>query len=311
MKKILLAGTLAFDEVTTPYGHSGRMLGGSATYLSFAASLFGPKTGVVSVVGDDFGDELLDKFRRRGIDLQGVQRLAGHKSFYWKGYYYENMNRRDTLVTEVNALEHFDPRVPADFRRPDLVVLGNLHPAVQARILDQLDARPQLIVLDTMNFWMDTARKELDAVIARVDLLMLNEEEARQLTGEFSIITAAKHIMQMGPDYVVIKRGEYGSLLFHADAVFMAPAYPLEVFRDPTGAGDTFAGGFAGHLSRYESFGFNELKDAIICGANLASFTVEDFGTRRLENLHRDEIRERMRKFVEITHYPMLERVYE
>jgi len=309
MKKILLAGTLAFDEVTTPFGHSGRMMGGSAAYLALAASFFRNHTGIVSVVGYDFGEELLDKFRRRGVDLSGVQRLEKHKSFYWKGYYYENMNRRDTLVTEVNALAYFSPRVPSDFREPDLVVLGNLHPGIQAEILNQFTATPRLVVLDTMNFWMDNARDALMQVIARVDLLMLNEEEARQLTGEYSLVTAARLIRNMGPRYVIIKRGEYGALLFHDEGFFSAPAMPLEHVWDPTGAGDTFAGGFIGHLSEYDKPGVEAIKNAMICGANLASFTVEDFGTKRLENLTKEEINRRLTDFIRLTRYGLQEKV--
>ncbi len=305
MKKILLAGTLAFDEVTTPFGHSGRMLGGSAAYLSLAASFFPNQTGIVSVVGHDFGEELLDRFRRRGIDLSGVQRLENHKSFYWKGYYYDNMNRRDTLVTEVNALAYFTPTVPEAFRRPDLVVLGNLHPGIQAEILNQLQGKPQLTVLDTMNFWMENTRESLFQVIARVDMLMLNEEEARQLTGEYSLVTAARRIRQLGPRYVIIKRGEYGALLFYEGGFFSAPAMPLERVWDPTGAGDTFAGGFIGHLSGYDTPDTEAIKNAMICGANLASFTVEDFGTKRLEQLTKPEIERRLSDFVRLTHYTL------
>jgi len=311
MKKILLAGTLAFDEVTTPFGHSGRMLGGSASYLALAASFFDNRTGIISVTGYDFTDRMLEKFSSRGIDLSGVQRLDKHKSFYWKGYYYENMNRRDTLVTEVNALAYFSPRVPKEFRKPDLVVLGNLHPGIQAEILNQLQASPQLVVLDTMNFWMDNAKESLFQVIARVDLLMLNEEEARQLTGEYSLVTAARLIRGMGPRYVIIKRGEYGALLFHDDGFFSAPAMPLEKVWDPTGAGDTFAGGFIGHLSEYAQPGVEAIKNAMICGANLASFTVEDFGTKRLESLTKPEIEKRLTDFVRLTRYSLQEKVYE
>ncbi len=310
MKKILIAGTIAFDEVTTPFGHSGKKLGGSATYLALASSYFkNNHIGVVSIVGYDFPEFFLDKFHKRNIDISGVEISQNHKTFYWKGFYYENMNRRDTLVTEVNALAYFNPEVPEKFRDSDLVVLGNLHPGIQQEILNQLRKKPDLVVLDTMNFWMDTALDSLLKVISRVDLLMINEEEARQLTGKYSLVHAARKILKMGPKYLIIKQGEYGSILFGKDIIFYAPAFPLEQVKDPTGAGDTFAGGFIGHLSGYKTFDNQILKNALICGSNLASFTVEDFGTDRLETISPAEIEERLKKFVHMTRFPLQEKI--
>ncbi len=307
MKKILIAGTVAFDEVTTPMGYSGKRLGGSATYLSFAASFFSEQIGIVSVVGNDFPETYLDKFRDRHIDIRGLEISADEKTFYWKGYYYENMNKRDTLVTQVNALEGFNPVVPENFRDADLVVLGNLHPAVQMMVLDQLTRKPELVILDTMNFWMENSLPELKQVLKKADVLMVNEEEIRQLTGEYFIADAVKSVYAMGPEYVIVKQGEYGSLLFTPEGMFSAPAYPVEKVYDPTGAGDTFAGGFVGHLSRYENISVGEMKNAMICGAGMASFNVEGFGTERLEQITLDDIFYRIRNFVEMTRFPMQE----
>ncbi len=311
MKQILIAGTVAFDEVTTPFGHSGKMLGGSATYLSFASAFFDNHIGIVSIVGNDFPEDFIKKFTSRNIDIAGLFQSEDHKTFYWKGYYYENMNKRDTLVTEVNALAYFNPVIPENFNTPDILVLGNLHPGIQAQIINQLKNRPELIVLDTMNFWMDHAWDDLIKVISRVDLIMINEEEARQLSHEFSLPKAARVIMNMGPKYVIIKQGEYGSMLFHPGGVFSAPALPLEVVKDPTGAGDTFAGGFAGHLSYYDQIDVEALKNAMIYGANLASFTVQDFGTNALENITKKEIQERLNHFVEMTKFSLQTKKHE
>ncbi len=309
MKKIIIAGTIAFDEVTTPLGHSGKKLGGSATYLSFASALFPARIGVVSIVGNDFPRKYLQKFTNRHIDISGVEISKEHKTFYWKGLYYENMNKRDTLITEVNALAYFNPVLPEKFKRADLVILGNLHPGIQQEILNQLSSRPDLVILDTMNFWMDTAMESLKKVISRVDLLLVNEEEARQLTGKYAMVHAAKKIMRMGPKYVIIKQGEYGSILFSQDDIFFAPAYPLEKVYDPTGAGDTFAGGFAGHLSLYDKIGLPEMKNALICASNLASFTVEAFGTDRLEEITRRDIERRIEEFIRMTSYPLQQKI--
>ncbi len=311
MKQILIAGTVAFDEVTTPFGHSGKMLGGSATYLSFASAMFPGETGIISIVGNDFPETLLEKFRRRNIDISGVERSQTHKTFYWKGYYYEDMNRRDTLVTEVNALEHFNPVVPEHLKSPHIVVLGNLHPGIQSHILDQLENRPQLIMLDTMNYWMDNAPGELKEVISRVDLIMVNEEEARQLSHEYALPRAAEVIRRMGPRYVVIKQGEYGSMLFYPGGIFSAPAMPLEKVADPTGAGDTFAGGFAGHLTLYDRPGIEAMKNAMICGSNMASFTVEDFGTAGLEKATPESIGNRLNDFVKMTRFSLQTKKHE
>jgi len=305
MKKILLAGTLAFDEVTTPFGYSGKIPGGSATYLALAASLFKNESAIVSIAGYDFPKTFLQKFQERNVDISGIAFSRKHKSFYWKGLYYENMNRRDTLVTEVNALAHFEPLIPETYRDADFVVLGNLHPGIQKKILQQLESRPRLIMLDTMNFWMETTPKELKEVIGMIDVLLVNEEEARQLTGRYQLVHAAEKILRMGPSYVIIKQGEYGSVMFSHEGVFYAPAYPLETVMDPTGAGDSFAGGFIGHLSEYEKIDWEKMKNAVVCGSNVASFTVEDFGTKKLETLSREQLEERVKKYVRMTRFPL------
>ncbi|NPA42655.1 MAG: sugar kinase [Chlorobi bacterium] len=308
MKKILLAGTIAFDEITTPFGHSGRIPGGSAVYAALAASLFRNKTGMISVAGGDFPSVYLQMLEDRGLSLNGVQIFPNEKTFYWKGFYYDDMNRRDTLVTRENVLRKFRPVVPDGFKNADIVILGNLHPGIQTEILDQLTDRPELVMLDTMNYWMETAPRLLRQVIERVDLLLVNEEEARQLTGKTHPLHAAADILEMGPRYVIVKQGEYGAALFGEEGVFYTPAYPLEILRDPTGAGDTFAGAFAGHLSEYDAVGFEEMKNALVCGANTASFTVEDFGTRRLEQITREDLETRMREFIDMTRFPLQEK---
>jgi len=305
MKKILIAGTIAFDEVTTPFGYSGKMPGGSAVYLALSASLFEARVGIISVAGYDFPRHFLESFKRRGIDISAVEISDRYKSFYWKGLYYENMNRRDTLVTRVNALAHFRPRIPEAFTSPDFLILGNLHPAVQLEILNALNGRPRLILLDTMNYWMETTPELLRKVIQKIDVLLVNEEEARLLTGRYAPVHAAAKILKTGPRYVIIKQGEYGSVMFSNEGVFYAPAYPLETVKDTTGAGDSFAGGFTGHLAEYDSFGWNEMKNAVVCGSNVASFTVEDFGTRSLEKLNRKLLRERVGEYVKMTAFPL------
>jgi sugar/nucleoside kinase (ribokinase family) len=303
MNKLLVVGTVAFDEIETPFGQTGKILGGAATFIGLSASFFNVKTAIVSVVGEDFPDEHLQLLRDKNIDISGIEIVPGGKTFFWKGKYHNDLNSRDTLVTELNVLENFNPKVPQAFQDAPFVLLGNLHPLVQAGVLDQLTVKPKLIVLDTMNFWMDCALPELLAVIKRVDVITINDEEARQLSGEYSLVKAARKIHAMGPKYVVIKKGEHGALLFHDHHVFFAPALPLEEVFDPTGAGDTFAGGFAGSLAQEDSISFEKMKNAIIHGSNLASFCVEKFGTDRMKDLTKEEVYKRLQQFRTLTQF--------
>jgi sugar/nucleoside kinase (ribokinase family) len=303
MSQILVVGTVAFDEIITPFGETGKILGGSASYISMSAAKLTSDIGIVSVIGNDFPKEYMQKFINRNIDISGIDRLENEKTFYWKGKYHNDLNKRDTLVTEVNALAHFNPKVPQNFKNADFLMLGNLHPAVQQSVIEQMETRPKMIALDTMNFWMDTAWDELLSVIKMIDILIINEEEARQLTKEYSLVTAAHKIQEMGPKFVIIKKGEHGALLFHGKKIFFAPALPLEEVFDPTGAGDTFAGGFIGSLAKTGVISFGSMKKAVICGSNLASFTVEKFGTERLESLQHDEINSRLQEFISLTQF--------
>jgi len=303
MSKILAVGTVAFDEIITPFGQTGKILGGSASYISMAAKMLTDQVGIVSVIGEDFPDDYLQKFKDRHIDISGIEKLKSEKTFYWKGKYHNDLNRRDTLVTEVNALAHFNPIVPEAFKDAEFLMLGNLHPVLQQSVIDQMEKRPKLIALDTMNFWMNTAWDDLMAVLTNIDILIINEEEARQLSKEYSLVRAAMTIQTMGPKYLIIKKGEHGALLFHGRNIFFAPALPLEDVFDPTGAGDTFAGGFIGRLAKMEDIGFNAMKNAVICGSNLASFTVEKFGTERLESLTEAEIKARLKDFIHLTQF--------
>ena len=303
MNKLLIVGTVAFDAIETPFGKTDKILGGAATYIGLSASFFKVQSAIVSVVGEDFPQEYLDLLSNRGIDISAIEIVKGGKTFFWSGRYHNDLNSRDTLDTQLNVLADFQPKVPADFKNADVVMLGNLHPIVQTGVLDQLTAKPKLIVLDTMNFWMDCALAELLQVIKRVDVITVNDEEARQLTGEYSLVKAAKKIHAMGPAYVVIKKGEHGALLFHDNKVFYAPALPLEEVFDPTGAGDTFAGGFTGYIAQSENLAFNNLKNAIIYGSNLASFCVEEFGTQRMERLEKAEVAERLQQFKALTQF--------
>ncbi len=303
MGQLLVVGTMAFDAIETPFAKSDKVLGGAATFISLAASHYQVDTGIVSVVGDDFPDEYLQLFRDRNINLDGVEIVQGGKTFFWSGRYHNDMNTRDTLVTELNTLADFDPKVPASFRSADVVMLGNLAPAVQLSVLDQMEKRPAFVVMDTMNYWIENTPDDLKEIMKKVDVIALNDEEARQLTGEYSLVRAAEGIHQMGPRYVVIKKGEHGALLFHDKKVFFAPALPLEEVFDPTGAGDTFAGGFAGYLAQSENKSFDNLKNAVIHGSNLASFCVERLGTERMENLQREEIQERLKNFHDLTQF--------
>jgi len=303
MSKLLAVGTVAFDAIETPFGKTDKILGGSGTFVGLAASQFGVKTGVVSVVGGDFPQSYIDMMNNKGINTDGVEIVKEGKTFFWSGKYHNDMNSRDTLVTELNVLEHFQPVVPESFKDAPIVMLGNLHPLTQASVLDQMNERPKLVVLDTMNFWMDIALNDLHEVLKRVDVITINDEEARQLSGEYSLVNAAQKIHEMGPKYVVIKKGEHGALLFNEGNMFFAPALPLAEVFDPTGAGDTFAGGFCGYLAKTEDISFENMKSAIIYGSNLASFCVEKFGTERMEELTNQEVQTRLQAFKELTQF--------
>jgi sugar/nucleoside kinase (ribokinase family) len=299
----VIVGTVAFDKIETPFGKTDKILGGAATFISLTASKFAEDVHIISVVGGDFPEEYIHLLTDRGINTDGLQIKPEGKSFFWSGRYHTDMNTRDTLVTELNVLADFDPVLPESCLAPEFVVLGNLTPSVQLRVLDQLTKRPKLIVMDTMNYWMDSAWDDLMKVISKVDVIMVNDSEARQLTGEYSLVKAAQKILTMGPKYLVIKKGEHGALLFHGDSVFFAPALPLEEVFDPTGAGDTFAGGFIGHLASTGDISFGNMKNAIIYGAAMASFTVEKFGTEGLLNLTKEDIYDRVKLFVDLVQF--------
>ena len=303
MNKLLIVGTVAFDAIETPFGKTDKILGGAATYIGMSASFFDVQSAIVSVVGDDFPQEYLDLLTDRNIDISGIEVVKGGKTFFWSGLYHNDLNSRDTLVTELNVLADFQPKVPQDFKNAEIVMLGNLHPLVQSSVLDQMETKPKLVVLDTMNFWMDCALPELLDIIKRVDVITINDEEARQLSGEYSLVKAAAKIHEMGPKYVVIKKGEHGALLFEGEKVFFAPALPLEEVFDPTGAGDTFAGGFSGFIAQSENVSFENMKNAIIYGSNLASFSVEKFGTERMIDLDKDEVVSRLKQFKSLTQF--------
>jgi sugar/nucleoside kinase (ribokinase family) len=303
MSKLLAVGTVAFDAIETPFGKTDKILGGSGTFVGLAAAQFGVETGIVSVVGGDFPKEYLEMMNSKGINTDGVEIVSDGKTFFWSGRYHNDMNSRDTLVTELNVLADFNPVVPLAFQDAEIVMLGNLHPIVQSSVLDQMAYKPKLTILDTMNFWMDSALEDLHEVLKRIDVITINDEEARQLSGEYSLVNAAKKIHSMGPKYVVIKKGEHGALLFNDGKMFFAPALPLAAVFDPTGAGDTFAGGFAGYLAKTKDVSFENLKNAIIYGSNLASFCVEEFGTQRMEKLTSDEVQRRLKAFKELTQF--------
>jgi sugar/nucleoside kinase (ribokinase family) len=303
MNKLLIVGTVAFDAIETPFGKTDKILGGAGTYIGLSASHFKLQSAIVSVVGDDFPQEYLDLLTDRNIDISGLEVVKGGKTFFWSGLYHNDLNTRDTLATELNVLADFQPKVPQNFKNSDVVMLGNLHPLVQSSVLDQMETKPKLVVLDTMNFWMDCALPELLDVIKRVDVITINDEEARQLSGEYSLVKAAVKIHAMGPKYVVIKKGEHGALLFHNHEIFFAPALPLEEVFDPTGAGDTFAGGFAGYITQSENVSFENMKNAIIYGSNLASFCVEKFGTERMVELDKKEVVDRLKQFKSLTQF--------
>ncbi len=303
---LLSIGTLAFDAIETPFGKTDKIVGGACTYISLAASYFVNHSRVVSVVGGDFPKGCLEDLKSRGVDLEGLQIKEGEKSFFWSGKYHTDMNTRDTLVTELNVLESFDPIIPESYKNDTAyLMLGNLAPTLQLQVLERLNNRPKLVALDTMNFWMDIAMGDLKKVLKKVDVLTINDEEARQLSGEYSLVKAANNIRKMGPQYLIIKKGEHGALLFHGEKMFFAPALPLADVFDPTGAGDTFAGGFIGYLAKTDDISFENMKRAIIYGSALASFTVEKFGTQRLESLTTEDIEERVADFVRLAHFNM------
>lgn len=303
MSKLLVVGTVAFDAIETPFGKTGKILGGSGTFVGLAAAQFGIQTGVISVVGGDFPQSYLDMMNSKGMNTDGVEIVEDGKTFFWSGRYHNDMNSRDTLVTELNVLADFNPIVPEAYKDASIVMLGNLHPLIQNSVLDQMTKKPQLTILDTMNFWMNTALEDLYTVLKRVDVVAINDEEARQLSGTYSLVNAAKKIQQMGPKYVIIKKGEHGALLFHNEKIFFAPALPLAEVFDPTGAGDTFAGGIAGYLTKTQDISFENLKNAMIYGANLASFCVEKFGTERMEEVTADDVKLRLKAFKELTQF--------
>jgi sugar/nucleoside kinase (ribokinase family) len=300
---LLVVGTMAFDALETPFGKVDRIIGGSATYAAWAASNFTKPIKQVSIIGGDFPQEEMDALAERGVTFEGVEVVPDGKSFFWSGRYHMDMNTRDTLVTDLNVLAQFDPKIPESYQDCDYVMLGNLAPAVQISVLNQLKKRPKLTILDTMNFWMDIALDELKTVLGKVDLLMVNDSEARQLGGEYSIVKAAKKIQAMGPKYLIIKKGEHGALLFYEGKIFSAPALPLEDVFDPTGAGDTFAGGFIGYLASIDDISFEAMKSAVIVGSAMASFCVEKFGPNRMKEITATDIHGRIAEFVTLCNF--------
>ena len=303
MSKLVIVGTVAFDAIETPFGKTDKILGGAATFIGLAASQFNVDAAIVSVVGGDFPQKYLDLLSNKNIDISGIEIVKEGKTFFWKGKYHNDMNSRDTLVTDLNVLADFNPIVPENYRDAEVVMLGNLHPLTQLSVIEQMEVKPKLIILDTMNFWMDCALEELLNVLKKIDVIAINDEEARQLTGEYSLVVAARKIHEMGPKYVVIKKGEHGALLFNEDNVFYAPALPLEEVFDPTGAGDTFAGGFAGYLAKTGDVSFENMKNAVIYGSTLASFCVDKFGTERMENLSTKDVQKRLKQFKQLTQF--------
>lgn len=304
MNKLLIVGTVAFDAIETPFGKTDKILGGAATYIGLSAANFkNVDSAIVSVIGDDFPQEYIDMLSAKNINLDGLEKVKDGKTFFWSGRYHNDMNSRDTLETQLNVLENFNPVVPEAYKDADVVMLGNLHPLVQLGVIEQMSKKPKLVVLDTMNFWMDCALAELKQVIEKVDVITINDEEARQLSGEYSLVKAARVISEMGPKYVVIKKGEHGALIFDNENIFFAPALPLEEVFDPTGAGDTFAGGFSGFLASTDDVSFENMKKAIVHGSNLASFCVEKFGTERMENLSKNDVSSRLLQFKELTQF--------
>lgn len=301
--KLLVVGSVAFDAIETPFGKTDKILGGAATYIAITSSTLGVKSGIVSVVGGDFPQEYLDMFSNRNVNIEGIEIVKEGKTFFWAGKYHNDLNTRDTLATEVNVLENFDPKIPDSMQNAEVLLLGNLHPGVQLSVLEKMNNRPKLTILDTMNFWMDTAMDTLKLMIAKTDVISINDEEARQLSGEYSLVKAAQKIHEMGPKYVIIKKGEHGALLFGEGKIFAIPALPLEEVFDPTGAGDTFAGGFAAYLAKKGQFDFETMKSALIVGSAMASFTVEKFGTERISEVEEADVYLRIKQFKELTSF--------
>lgn len=300
---IITLGTMAFDAIETPFGKTDKIVGGSATYVAYAASHLTNPIQQISIVGNDFPEDEMTELRNRGVDLSGVEIVPDQKSFFWSGKYHLDMNSRDTLITDLNVLADFKPKVPDQYQDSKYLMLGNLMPSLQMSVIEQLHTRPDLIVLDTMNFWMETAMEDLKTVLQKVDVLLINDSEARQLSGEYSIVKSAKSILKMGPRFLIIKKGEHGALLFHKDQVFFAPALPLEDVFDPTGAGDAFAGGFIGHIDHTQNTSFENMKTAIIVGSAMASFCVEAFGPQRLKEISKKDIDLRLEEFVQLVNF--------
>lgn len=304
---LLTVGTVAFDAIETPFGKTDKIVGGAATYIAWSASYFSKRVNIVSIIGDDFDMNELEALRARGVDTSGIEIKEGKKSFFWSGKYHLDMNSRDTLITDLNVLLEFNPVIPEEYKSSDILLLGNIDPALQLKVIEQLPNRPKLVVLDTMNFWMtENFLGKLLEVIAKVDVLTINDAEARQLSNEYSLVKAAKKILKMGPKYLVIKKGEHGALLFHENEVFFAPALPLEEVFDPTGAGDTFAGGFCGYLDKSRDISFENMKRAIIYGSAMASFCVEKFGTERVKTLNHHDIEDRVKDFIDLVQFDIV-----
>jgi len=299
---LLTVGTVAFDSIETPYGKVEKVIGGACTYISWAASYFTNDIRLTSIVGNDFPQDEIKQLEARGVSMEGLKVVGDGKTFFWAGKYHENMNQRDTITTDLNVLDDFDPELPDSYKDSQYVMLGNLTPDIQIRVLEQLTA-PKVVALDTMNFWMDIAMDRLKEAIKKIDILTINDEEARQLSGEYSLYTAAKKIHEMGPEYLIIKKGEHGAILFHGDKMFFAPALPLAVVKDPTGAGDTFAGGFMGYLAKVGELSYDNLKTAIVYGSAMASFCVEEFSLEKMKTLTQDDINARVQKFVDMSDF--------
>lgn len=300
---VIVVGSVAFDAIKTPFAKTKKIIGGAGTYISLSSSCFSSKIKLVSIVGNDFPDDYIQFLKSKNIDIEGLEVDKNDKTFFWEGEYFNDMNSRKTIVTELNVLEKFNPKLPVSYQGAEFLMLGNLSPIVQRQVIEQLKTKPKLIVMDTMNFWMDIMLDELLKTIAMVDVLTINDEEARQLSGEYSLVKAAKKILKLGPKYLIIKKGEHGALLFNQDEVFFAPALPLEEVFDPTGAGDTFAGGFIGYISTQEQINMESMKTAIIYGSTMASFCVEKFGTENLQNLTQKQIKDRFNEFVKLVKF--------
>jgi len=300
---ILVVGTVAFDAIETPFGKTDKIVGGAATYICLSSSFFAKNLNLVSVVGEDFPSDAIQMLKNKSVDIDGLQIKKGEKTFFWSGKYHNDMNTRDTLDTQLNVLENFDPIVPEKYQESEFLMLGNLMPSVQKQVLSQMKKRPKLVVLDTMNFWMDLFLDDLKEALKEVDVLTINDEEARQLSGEYSLVKAAKLILAMGPKYLIIKKGEHGALLFNNEEVFFAPALPLKEVFDPTGAGDSFAGGFIGYLAKTNDISFENMKRAVINGSAMASFCVEKFGTQKLTEITQEDVNARINEFVKLVKF--------